>query len=78
MSLAVIMLVTSPSSEPDSTVTTLAWPIKPDTADEFARLMTERFGQPSAEGLSTRSAAEAVADQRDDILIWIRRDGDHD
>lgn len=51
--LTLISLITTPSRETGSTAFSRTWRIPAESTEAFAQAMTERYGQPIHEGLST-------------------------
>ena len=72
-----ISLITAPDREPGSAAYSRAWRIPTASAEAFAQAMTERYGEPIHEGLSTvgRLAAEARrAEESGEIMFTDRED----
>jgi hypothetical protein len=65
--LTLVSIVSCASSDPGSPVYSRAWRIHSRSADAFAQAMTEKYGAPVQEGLSTvratREAAERSAEE---------------
>ena len=60
--LTLISLISSDSREPGSMAHSRAWRIPHSSAEAFATVMTERYGAPIQEGLSTVASMVAAAD----------------
>jgi hypothetical protein len=61
--LTLISIVSSASRELGSPVYSRAWRIHGKSAEAFAQAMTERYGEPVQEGLSTVGATRAAAER---------------
>ena len=71
--LAIVSMITSDSGEDDAPAYNRAWIIPPGSAETFAALMTERYGQP-IESVSTVGAT-VRAHETGDPSVYIT-DGD--
>jgi hypothetical protein len=58
--LTLVTVITAPGREPGATAHSRSWRIPSESAEGFAQLMTERYGEP-VEGLSTVGAMAARA-----------------
>ena len=59
--LTLVTVITAPSREPGTTAHSRSWRIPTDSAEAFAQLMTERYGEP-IEGLSAVGAMQKRAE----------------
>jgi hypothetical protein len=61
--LALVSIITAPSRGHECTAHSRAWRIPTASAEAFAQAMTERYGPPVQEGLSTVGAMRDAADR---------------
>lgn len=60
--LTLVTVITAGSREPGTVAHSRAWRIPPESAEAFAQAMTERYGEPIVEGLSTVGAMQRRAE----------------
>lgn len=61
--IATIVLVSANGTDPDSTVYARSWEIPNGHAEPFAQMMTERFGQPITEGVTSLANLDVATDR---------------
>jgi hypothetical protein len=75
--LTLVSIITAPSRDRECTAHSRAWRIPAASAEAFAQAMTERYGPPVQEGLSTVSAMRDVADRAaEDGFLFTSREED--